>query len=44
MVDQLEQLLGCRLQVGEQTPFAGALGAALFARDRRLAGRQELQG
>lgn len=37
MVAQLEQLLGSRLQVGEQTPFAGALGAALFARDRLLA-------
>ncbi|QOX79400.1 2-hydroxyglutaryl-CoA dehydratase [Trichlorobacter lovleyi] len=44
MVAQLERLLGSQLQVGEQTPFAGALGAALFARDRLLAGRQELQG
>ena len=34
MVEQIEQLAGVRLQVGEQTPFAGALGAALFARDR----------
>ncbi len=44
MVAQLERLLGSQLQVGEQTPFAGALGAALFARDRLLAGPQELQG
>lgn len=37
MVSLLGRMLGCPLQTGGLTPFAGALGAALFARDR-LAG------
>lgn len=43
MVAQLEQLLGSWVQVGEQTPFAGALGAALFARDRLMGLQQAAQ-
>lgn len=38
MAGLIGEMLGCRLNVGAETPFAGALGAALFARDR-LAGR-----
>jgi predicted CoA-substrate-specific enzyme activase len=38
MVGLIGEMLGRRLNVGARTPFAGALGAALFARDR-LAGR-----
>jgi len=34
MVTLLGEMLGRRLNVGDSTPFAGALGAALFARDR----------
>ena len=38
MVAVLNELLGTTLQVGEDSHYMGALGAALFAMDRVLAG------
>ena len=39
MVAALEERLGCKLNVSEDSHYMGALGAALFALDRVLAGR-----
>jgi predicted CoA-substrate-specific enzyme activase len=38
MIDVLNQLLETRLNVGEESHYMGALGAALFALERALAG------
>jgi len=38
MVKALEELLGKKVSVSEESHFAGALGAALFARDHVMAG------
>jgi activator of 2-hydroxyglutaryl-CoA dehydratase len=39
MVAVLNELLGIPLQVGEDSHYMGALGAALFAMDRIVAGQ-----
>jgi len=39
MIATLEQRLGTRLNVSEESHFMGALGAALFALDHVLASR-----
>ena len=44
MVAILNELLGVPLQVGEDSHYMGALGAALFAMDRILAGRSAAAG
>jgi predicted CoA-substrate-specific enzyme activase len=40
MVAALEELLGKKVSVSEESHFAGALGAALFARDHVIAGER----
>jgi predicted CoA-substrate-specific enzyme activase len=44
MVAVLSELLGLELQVGEESHYMGALGAALFAMDRVQAGRAPAPG
>jgi activator of 2-hydroxyglutaryl-CoA dehydratase len=39
MVAALNELLGFQVNVSEESHYMGALGAALFAMDRILAGR-----
>jgi (R)-2-hydroxyacyl-CoA dehydratese activating ATPase len=39
IVTELEDALGCKVNVGDDSHFMGAIGAALFALDRILAGR-----
>ena len=39
MVAVLNELLGITLQVGDDSHYVGALGAALFAMDRMQAGQ-----
>jgi activator of 2-hydroxyglutaryl-CoA dehydratase len=43
MVAALEERVGHRLNVSEDCQYIGALGAALFAQDRILAGRAPVE-
>ena len=44
MVAVLNVVLGVPLQVGADSPYMGALGAALFAMDRIVAGQAASAG